>query len=156
MRLTRALGGVFFLCFCTSFAFLMASRTTTDDPALVTFTDLGVVFGLEAKEALDWGVVGVMVEIALTGVVGREREGLNEETGVARGRATDAGGGRVVRREESGVLVDRVVAVDGVDAAGGGRAGFLAESNWRSRASRRDSMVRPAREDDGVCGRTAE
>lgn len=100
----------------------------TDDPALVTLTDLGVVLGLEAKDALDCGVVGVAEDIALTGVVGREREGLNEETGVARGRATDPGVGRLARREETGVLVDRV-AVDGVDAAGGGRAGFLTESN---------------------------
>jgi hypothetical protein len=130
----------------------MASRTTTDDPALVTLTDLGVVRGLEAKEALDSGVVGVDARIALTGVVGREREGLNEGPGVGRGRITDDGMGRVVRREERGVLVDRAAAVAGVDALAEARAGFLAESNWRSRASRRDSMVLPEREADGVCG----
>jgi len=149
MQLTRALGGVFVLCFCASFAFLIASRTTTDDPALVTLTDLGVVLGLEAKEALDCGVVGVAERIALAGVVGREREGSNDEAGVGRGRVTDEGMGRVVPRVERGVLMDRPAAVDGIDAAAGGRAGFFADSNWRSRASRRDSMVLPAREADG-------
>jgi len=62
MRLTEADGGVFCFCLCNAFAFLIASRTRTDDPALVTLTDLGVVLGVEVDEAFDRdGVRGVDV-----------------------------------------------------------------------------------------------
>jgi len=78
-------------------------------------------------------------------VVGRDREGLKEVVTGRRGRDTDDGTERLVRRDEIGVFVNVV-------SGAGARVGFLAESNWRSRASRRDSMVLPEREEDGVCG----
>ena len=87
----------------------------------------------------------------MTGVVGRDREGLKEVVVDRRGRDTDEGMERLVRRDEIGVFVDGADFVDVVSGAGA-RVGFLAESNWRSRASRRDSMVLPEREEDGVCG----
>jgi hypothetical protein len=138
----------------------MASRTTTDDPALVTLTDFGVVLGLEAMGALDRGVVGVDARITVTGVDGRDREGLKDvETGT-RGRDTDEGIERLVWREEREAFVnvadedDDDVVADGANAGAGARVGFLADSIWRSRARRRDSIVLPEREADGVCGGT--
>ena len=87
----------------------------------------------------------------MTGVVGRDREGLKEVVVDRRGRDTDEGMERLVRRDEIGVFVDGAGFVDVVSGAGA-RVAFLAEWNWRSRASRRDSTVLPEREEDGVCG----
>ena len=79
-------GGVRLLtiCLCSSFAFLIASRTAIDDPALVILTEFGVLLGLAVKELCgvrrdEEGLVGGVDRMEDTGVVARARDGLNAE-----------------------------------------------------------------------------
>ena len=149
-RFERTVGGVFCFCLCASFAFLIASRTTIDDPALVVLTEFGVVFGLEVTEIFvcldrpETGVVGVEARIEETGVVGRDLEGLNVLFTCIRGRDTEDGICALPRSAETLLVVDFVDFV--------ARAGLRMDSSCRSRARRRVSLVLPERLKDGVCG----
>src|SRR5271170_1125433 len=105
MRLARD-GGVFVFCLCASFAFLIASRTAMDDPALVVLTEVGVVLGLEVVEEMfptcwrrrgERGVVGVEARIEETGVWGRDRDGLKVDVVWTRGLETETDDCELVR-----------------------------------------------------------
>jgi len=149
-RFERTVGGVFCFCLCASFAFLIASRTTIDDPALVVLTEFGVVFGLEVTEIFacldrrETGVVGVEARIDETGVVGRDLEGLNVLFTCVPGRDTEDWLCALPRSAETLLVVDFV----DLDA----RVGLRTDSSCRSRARRRVSFVLPERLKDGVCG----
>ena len=151
MRFARP-GGVFCFCLCASFAFLIASRRTIDDPALVVLTAVGVTFGLAVGEFItgcfdrrgDDGVVGVEARKDVTGVVGLDLDGLNALFVCTRVLDTEDGICGLVRWVNRLFIVD--VVVDFVTCGV-----FRADSSCRSLASRRVSLVLPERLKDSVC-----
>jgi hypothetical protein len=153
MRLDRVDGVFFSFCLCSSLAFLIASRTAIDDPALVILTAVGVVLGLAVTEPDevcmerlgDLGVEGEDGRKEAIGVTGLDLDGLNAELTCVRGLETEDEDGAVFRGTCDIALfagfVDLVV-----------RAGFRRDSSCLSLAKRRLSFVLADNVKDGVCG----